>query len=182
VESKEITAVNVEQMTPIEMEQEAIEEEQIDPESIETEDKVVVPTTARNPAGQLTWELRGLTEYNKDPEPAEETTEVAMLDQVFSEKAFYRETSFISGFGNGSDEPKNFVEVSKQEPEGLEGCNVESKEVWKIKKRKDKPPNRKLIGNHWIYNLKDNGTYHAWTVAKGYDQYQEMISKKITPQ
>jgi hypothetical protein len=47
---------------------------------------------------------------------------------------------------------------------------MESKEVWKIKKRKDKPSNRKLIGNRWVYKKKDNGTYRACTVAKGYDQ------------
>jgi hypothetical protein len=44
--------------------------------------------------------------------------------------------------------------------------------VWKIKKQKDKPSNHKLIGNHWIYKLKDNGNYHAPTVAKYHHQVQ----------
>jgi hypothetical protein len=42
--------------------------------------------------------------------------------------------------------------------------------VWEIKKEKGKPSNRKLIRNRWVYKLKDNGTYRARMVAKGYDQ------------
>jgi hypothetical protein len=47
---------------------------------------------------------------------------------------------------------------------------MESKKVCKIKKRKDTPPNCKLIGKCWVDKLKDNGTFLAHTVAKSYDQ------------
>jgi hypothetical protein len=47
--------------------------------------------------------------------------------------------------------------------------NMESMEVWKIRKWKDRPSNCKLIGNGWVHKLKDIGSYRARTVAKGYD-------------
>jgi hypothetical protein len=52
-------------------------------------------------------------EFNQDPVCTEETAEVAMLNQAFSGKAFYRRKALISGFDNGADEPKNFKEASK---------------------------------------------------------------------
>jgi hypothetical protein len=111
-EFKGITAINVEQITPIKVEQEAIEAK-IDAEIIEVEDNVNVPAPTRTPAGWLSRELRGFMEYNKDPDPTGETTEVVMLSQAFGGKIFYEVTALISGFDDGSDEPKNCTEVSK---------------------------------------------------------------------
>ncbi len=36
--------------------------------------------------------------------------------------------------------------------------------------RKKVPPNRKVIGNRWVYALKDDGRFRARTVAKGFSQ------------
>jgi hypothetical protein len=87
---------------------------------------------------------------------------------------FYGEKTVISGFDNGADEPKNSKEVSKHKSGKewwdairTEFHNMESKEVWKIKKRRDKPSNHKLIRNCWVYKKKDNDTYRAGMVAKG---------------
>jgi hypothetical protein len=97
-----------------------------------------------------------------------------MLNQAFCSKLFYSEKALISGFDNGADEPKHFKEASKHKNQKewwdamcTEFHNIRSKEVWKIKKRKDKLSNHKLIGNRWVYKKKDNGTYRARTVAKG---------------
>jgi hypothetical protein len=175
-EFKGIKAVNVEQITPVEVDQEEVEEE-IEPEIEEVENNNTVPATPRTPAGRLSRELKGLMEFNRDPVTTGETAEVAMLSQAFGEKPFYGEKALISGFDDGADEPKNFKEMSKHKNRKewwdamcTEFHNMENKEVWTIRKRKDKPPNRKLIGNRWVYKKKDNGTYRARTVAKGYDQ------------
>jgi hypothetical protein len=119
-------------------------------------------------------------EYNRDPVRTGERAEVAMLNQAFCSKPFFSEKALISGFDDGADEPKIIKEVSKHKnrKEWWDATctafhNMESKEVWKIKKWKDKPSNRKLIGNCWVYKKKDNGTYRARTVAKGYDQVPE---------
>ena len=158
------------------MDQEEVEEE-IETEIEDVENDNTVPATPSTPAGRLTRELKGLMEFNRDPVRTGETAEVAMLNQAFCGKSLYGEKALISGFYDGADEPKNFHEVSKHKNRKewwdamcTEFHNMESKEVWKIKKRKDKPPNRKLIGNRWVYKKKDNGTYRARTVAKGYDQ------------
>jgi hypothetical protein len=175
-EYKGITAVNVEQITPVEVDHEEVEEG-IGPEIDEIEDNAVVPAPARTPAGRLSRELKGHMEFNRDPVCTGETAEVAMLNQAFSGKAFYSEKALISGFDNGSNEPKHFTEMSKHKNQKewwdamcTKFQNIDSKEVWEIKKRKDKPLNRKLIGNHWVYKLKNNDIYHTCMVAKGYDQ------------
>jgi hypothetical protein len=116
-------------------------------------------------------------EFNRDPVHTRETTEVAMLNKAFCSKPFYSKKALISGFDNGVDGPQNFKEVSKHknwkewwDAMCTEFHNMKSKEVWKIKKWKDKPSNCKLIWNRWVYKKKDNGTYRAGRVAKGYDQ------------
>ena len=48
--------------------------------------------------------------------------------------------------------------------------NMEEKEVWDIIKKTDVPSGRKVIGNRWVYALKDDGRYRARTVAKGFSQ------------
>jgi hypothetical protein len=101
--------VNVEQITPVEVDSEEVEEE-IDPEIDEIEDNTVA---ARTPAGRLSGELNGPMEFNRDPVGTEETAEVAMLNQAFSGKAFYGGKALISAFDNGADKPKNFKEASK---------------------------------------------------------------------
>jgi Reverse transcriptase (RNA-dependent DNA polymerase) len=47
---------------------------------------------------------------------------------------------------------------------------MKEKKVWKISKKNEMPLSRKLIGNRWVYALKDDGRYRARTVAKGFSQ------------
>jgi Reverse transcriptase (RNA-dependent DNA polymerase) len=47
---------------------------------------------------------------------------------------------------------------------------MHDKDVWRIVKRTDVPPGRKIIGNRWVYSLKDDGTYRARTVGQGFSQ------------
>jgi hypothetical protein len=58
-EFKGITAVNVEQITPVEVDQEEVEEE-IESEIEDIENNNTVPATPSTPAGRLSRELKGL--------------------------------------------------------------------------------------------------------------------------
>jgi hypothetical protein len=111
-EYKVITAVNVELITLVEVDNEEVEE--IDPEIDKIEDNTVVPAPERNPAGRFSRELKCLMEFHLDPVPTWETAEVAMLNQAFCGEAFYSEKTLTSGFDNGSNEPKTFKEKSKR--------------------------------------------------------------------
>jgi hypothetical protein len=51
-----------------------------------------------------------------------------------------------------------------------EFANMHEKSVWIFFKKKNLPPGRKIIGCRWIFTIKDNGTYRARAVAKGYSQ------------
>jgi Reverse transcriptase (RNA-dependent DNA polymerase) len=48
--------------------------------------------------------------------------------------------------------------------------NIEDKKVWKIIEKTELPTGRKLIGNRWVYAMKDDGRYCAQTVAQGFSQ------------
>jgi Reverse transcriptase (RNA-dependent DNA polymerase) len=48
--------------------------------------------------------------------------------------------------------------------------NMHDKNVWRIVKRADVPPGCHIIGNRWVYALKDDGTYHARIVRQGFSQ------------
>jgi hypothetical protein len=41
--------------------------------------------------------------------------------------------------------------------------NMHDKDVWRIVKRADVPHGKKIIGNRWVYALKDDGTSYSWT-------------------
>ena len=47
---------------------------------------------------------------------------------------------------------------------------MHEKSVWIFFRKRDLPPGRKIIGSRWIFTIKDNGTYRARAVAKGYSQ------------
>ena len=83
----------------------------------------------------------------------------------------------IAGFDDGSNIPKTFYEAKKHknwkdwwDAMCTEFKNMELKQVWKLVKRSEMPPNRKIIGNRWVYALKDDGRFRARTVAKGFSQ------------
>jgi Reverse transcriptase (RNA-dependent DNA polymerase) len=48
--------------------------------------------------------------------------------------------------------------------------SMHDKNVWRIVKRTDVPPGRRIIGNRWVYALKDDRTYRARTVGQGFSQ------------
>ena len=48
--------------------------------------------------------------------------------------------------------------------------NMESRDVWVLKKKSEVPENKRLVGNKWVYKKKDDGRYRARTVALGYSQ------------
>jgi Reverse transcriptase (RNA-dependent DNA polymerase) len=52
----------------------------------------------------------------------------------------------------------------------VEFANMHDKNVWLIVKRTDIPHRRKIIGNRWVYALKDDGTYRARTVGQGFSK------------
>jgi hypothetical protein len=89
-EFKSITVVNIEQITPVEVDQEEVQEIE------EIEDNVAVPVTPSKPAGRISRELKGLMEYNRDPVRTGEAAEVAMLNQAFCSKPFYGDKALIS--------------------------------------------------------------------------------------
>jgi len=38
----------------------------------------------------------------------------------------------------------------------------------------DLPKGRKVIKNHWVFNIKSNGCYRSWLVAKRFSQIKEI--------
>ncbi|HSN67551.1 MAG TPA: reverse transcriptase domain-containing protein [Fusibacter sp.] len=47
---------------------------------------------------------------------------------------------------------------------------METKKVWKVCLKTSIPAKRKVIGNRWVFNKKDDGRYRARTVAQGFSQ------------
>jgi Reverse transcriptase (RNA-dependent DNA polymerase) len=47
---------------------------------------------------------------------------------------------------------------------------TEPKGVWEIVFMSFMPPGRKIIGNRWVYNEKDDGSLISRTVAQGFSQ------------
>jgi hypothetical protein len=48
--------------------------------------------------------------------------------------------------------------------------NMHDKRVWRIVKRTDVPHGRCIIGNRWVYALKEDGTYRARTGGQGFSK------------
>lgn len=83
----------------------------------------------------------------------------------------------VANIHDGTPEPKSLYEARQTRDWNkwwraisTELKNMEEKGVWEIVKRKDVPPGRKVIGNRWVFTIKDDGRYRARTVAKGYSQ------------
>ena len=83
----------------------------------------------------------------------------------------------LANIHDGNPEPKNILEAkqTKQWPKWWESIstefrNMEEKNVWEVVERKDIPSGRTVIGNRWVFAVKDDGRYRARTVAKGYSQ------------
>ena len=121
--------------------------------------------------------LRNLeTYYNPDPyrflEEEGQQGETAMITNLFNP-----EHLLLANIHDGSPEPKTYYEAKQSkdwfkwwEAMKTEFKNMEEKEVWDICERKKLPTGRQVIGNRWVYALKDDGRYRARTVAKGFSQ------------
>jgi Reverse transcriptase (RNA-dependent DNA polymerase) len=78
---------------------------------------------------------------------------------------------------DGNPEPKTFQETKKSknwkewwDAISTEFDNMEEKGVWEICEKDNVPSGRKIIGNRWVFSIKDDGRFRARTVAKGYSQ------------
>ena len=91
-----------------------------------------------------------------------------------------QETCFISAVTSGPPEPKTFKEawhspIEKGRDNWRAAIRKEisgmiSREVWR-KTDKRSIPNRRLIGNKWVFKIKRDGTYRARLEALGYSQF-----------
>ena len=115
-------------------------------------------------------ELRNLEGFfNEDP--------YEFLDQETANLTQEKDYVMVANIHDGNPEPKSYYEARQCKDWSkwktamyTEFKNMEEKGVWKVHKRTDLPAGRKLIGNRWVYNLKDDGRYRARTVAKGFSQ------------
>jgi hypothetical protein len=139
------------------------------------------PVVTQDEETTMQEEVTTQGEVTTDSEQAETATSMSTTMPSFLEEygpfalAFAgAEESLATGV-----EPTNYKQAMKlpsdeklqwQKAMHKEFKNMEEKGVWKIVKRTDVPYNRRLIGNRWVYKLKDDGTYRARTVAKGYNQ------------
>ncbi len=87
------------------------------------------------------------------------------------------QTAMTATIYDGNPEPKSVAEAKNTKDWKkwlgaifIEFDNMEEKEVWEVVNRKDIPTGRKIIGNRWVFAIKDDGRYRARTVAKGYSQ------------
>jgi Reverse transcriptase (RNA-dependent DNA polymerase) len=85
--------------------------------------------------------------------------------------------ALIANIHDGNPEPKNYHEVKNSkdwkhwwQAMSTEFKNMEDKKVWTIISKSDLPSGRKLIGNRWVYAVKDDGRFRARTVAQGFSQ------------
>jgi hypothetical protein len=83
----------------------------------------------------------------------------------------------VANIHDGDPDPKSYYEAKQAKDWNewwkamkTEFENMDEKKVWDVYKRTDLPSGRKLIGNRWVYVLKDDGRYRARTVAKGFSQ------------
>lgn len=128
----------------------------------------IVQTASK--AKGLSRELRNLQAfYNPDPG---NTAEIAMLQRVFDPQMVL---NTITGFNDGSKIPQSYFEAkqSKDWKKWKEAMytglsNMETKHVWSFGNKDSLPPGRKIIGNRWVYAIKDDGRLRARTVAKGF--------------
>ena len=52
----------------------------------------------------------------------------------------------------------------------MEFKHMEEYEVWTLVRKSEKPEDKSLVGNKWVFKIKDDERYRARTVAKGFSQ------------
>ena len=145
---------------------EAVDQENDPHDVIEVEDGTVTDIPKTRISG-LQRELYNLdTFYNPTIERANITREVVSFHKAL-----------VANIHNGNPEPKTHFEAKQSkdwkhwwDAMCTEFKNMEEKKVWKIINKTELPTGRKLIGNRWVYVLKDDGRYRARTVAQGFSQ------------
>jgi hypothetical protein len=137
----------------------------------EDDEEMVQQVTARGAR-----ELRNLqTFYN--PDPLQYVQQHAAVMATFRSTYAHHEIALQATIYDGSPDPKSYSEAkaSADWPNwkgtmDTEFDNMHEKQVWTITKRSTMDKGRKIIGNRWVYVLKDDGRYRARTVAKGFTQ------------
>jgi hypothetical protein len=126
------------------------------------------PETESSPtSGRLSREMRRLATYYN--EEASET-----IQQELAELAL------VTLFGGGERDTLTFQEAwNHPDPveragwrEGIrkEFKDMISRGVWRKRKHRDIPADRRLIGSKWVFKKKKNGVYRPRLVALGYSQ------------
>jgi transposase InsO family protein len=162
---------------PIVMEQEVLVQDEPEPFEIEAVNdeelsNVDSDEESDHPRGRIKGVDRALRNLESffNPNPWEHT-------QGSDQANLISEYLFSATLYDGNPEPKNVKEAKKSkdwdkwwDAMSTEFRNMEEKEVWTVVNRKDVPSGRDIIGNRWVFNIKDDGRYRARTVAKGYSQ------------
>jgi len=127
-------------------------------------------------------ELRNLdTFYNPVLQNLENPQEVANTAFCMALVEEYGPCAFV-GMQNDhvrGPEPKDFKEAMARPAKEKEKwwksvCqefkSMHDKTVWKLTRRSQVPKHKKIIGNKWVFKIKDNGFFQSRTVAKGFSQ------------
>ena len=100
--------------------------------------------------------------------------DVANLTSLYNGESC-EEQALVANIHDGSPEPKSLYEAKQTKDwtqwwnaMKIEFKNMEEKQVWDIIEKKDVPTGMKIIGNIWVYAMKDDGRFRARTVAKGF--------------
>ena len=90
------------------------------------------------------------------------------------------ETAFVSAVSSDYNEPKNFDEAwNHSDPVKRakwrksindELDSLKKRNVWRKMKKRDVPPNRRLIGCKWVFKVKRDGRFKSRMVAQGFSQ------------
>ena len=159
------------------------EEEKAQRKCLPMNPKVKMNRKETAPQGRIKGVHRALRNlegfFNPDPyefleENANDTDEAESANLL---KGRIKDHAMIANIHDGNPEPKSFYEARQSKEWGewwkamkTEFQNMEEKKVWDIRKRSELPVGRKLIGNRWVYALKDDGRFRARMVAKGFSQ------------
>ena len=123
------------------------------------------------PSGRTSREHHNLTTFY-NPDPSHEAHFALMTLQNETDYALA-----AMGIYEYNPAPNNYKDAMNRKDKSkwwdsmcVEFYNMHEKKVWQIKKKKDIPAGRKIIGNRWVYALKEDGTYRSRTVGQGFSQ------------
>jgi hypothetical protein len=83
----------------------------------------------------------------------------------------------VAGFDDGSNTPKTYKEVLKHMNQAGWWSSIkkvfhamETKGIWEVVLMSSVPAGRKVVGNRWVLNEKDDGSLISRTVSQGFSQ------------